>query len=79
MPEIVLSRRGLFTGKGKVGISSMSNRSENDTNRKSSMNREHERWNHLNRSYERKVVAVHFLGRKATKAVNVHKISTSAG
>ena len=56
-PEIVLSRRGLFTGKGKVVISSMSNHSENDTNITDSMRQRCGRWIHLNRSLEQKVIA----------------------
>ena len=51
LPETVLCRRGLFTGKGKPVIFTMWKHYENDTNGKSSTNRECERWNHLNRSY----------------------------
>ena len=79
LPETVLSRRRLFTVKGKMVIFTVWKHNEHDTNGKSSTNREHERWNHLDRSYERKVVDVHFLGRKCTKSVNVHKLSISAG
>ena len=50
-PENILSWRGLNKGKGIMVIFTMSNHSENMTNRKISTRRRSERWIHLIRSY----------------------------
>ena len=54
-PENVLSRRGLNKGKGIKAIFTMSNHSENMTNRMGSTKRRSERWFHLKRSYGKKI------------------------
>ena len=55
-PETVLSRRGLNKGRGKKVIFTVSNHSENETNRTGSMKQRSGLWNHLIWSYEQKVV-----------------------
>jgi hypothetical protein len=52
LPETVLSRRGLFTGKGKMVIFTMPKQYENDTNMTGSTRRRSGLWNDLDRSCE---------------------------
>ena len=49
--ETVLSRRGLFTDKGKRVIFTLSKQYENDTSMTGSKRRRSRRWIHLDRSY----------------------------
>ena len=50
-PKIVLSRRELIKGRGKMGIFSMPKHNENDTNRKGTTKQRSEHWFHLIWSY----------------------------
>ena len=46
-PEILLSRKGLVNGKGKMVIFTVSNHSENETNITVSTKRRSGLWNHV--------------------------------
>ena len=46
-PETLLSRKGLVNGKGKMVIFTVSNHSENETNRTGTTRRRSGLWNHL--------------------------------
>jgi hypothetical protein len=58
LPETVLSRRGLFTGKGKWVIFTVSTQYKNDTSITGSKRRRRGLWIHLDRSCREKVVRV---------------------
>ena len=51
LPETVLSRKGLFTDKGKVVIFTVATHSENDGNGTGSTRQRRGRWIYLDRSY----------------------------
>ena len=61
-PEKFLSRRGLIKRKGKMVIFTVSNHSENKTNRTGSTKQRRGLWVHLKRGCEQKVIARRSLG-----------------